>query len=571
MNDNGAEWERDGDEREAAIELARPAPVARRSASKAKIHRSQPVDPVTKRRLSFSSESSAEVDVRAAEVRSIRRLMKYGGVTIDEAARRLGQGARRLMVAEVWDTYVRVRLISSWKKQAESMWAQHMAGPFGKLAVAELNVIRLMEWEGRQVAAGLKWKTIRLHFDLLKAACNLQIAARNLDELPWGTWTTAKISGEDEREACRNSDELELLLRATRDRDALGRGYADLTWRVLLFALLGLRQGEGGGLGWDHVFLDGAHPHVFIEFQVKEGWKARFDDRPRDAPKKGKTRRIALDAILVRAFVGLRAHLERWHMYRPDGPVFPLYRSGIGAWRHDPDTIDVANELRTSWIAAGLPNASRAVVHSLRHTFGTMGQASGDPIALQKAMGHSDAKTTRGYQHMMRRGLPGVSIGTEGMLPAGCVPLLPPAPPRDDARDGGVTGETVALVETVRTLAAVALVEPGRPSRAEQVRRSKAKARGRELVDLVAAFAAWTADGRPDDVPREVLDAARAAYHRGYTAKQRSEEALGIDPALARIRAATAGKMASRGVRANWGKTKKRMLEAELRAGKGPR
>jgi integrase len=536
-------------------------------AKRSRIYRSQPVDPTTGRRVSITSEIKEVVEARAAEFRGVRRGLRYGALTNEEGARRLGQGARRLMVCEAWETYVRARLTSDWANKAASIWTQHLKFSFGDLAVPELNVIRMSEWEKRQIASGLKCKTIKNHFDLLAAAVHLQIEARALDEVPWGTWKPRVERVEDEREACRSPEELERLIRAARARDALGRGFADLAFRVMLYALLGLRQGEASALGWDNVSLDGATPFIYIQFQVKTGWKTRFSDRPRDLPKHGKTRRFALDEIQVLALRAAQAHLQRWGMYRADGPVFPVFRRGVATWRSHPDAIDAARELRPCVVAAGLPNPELWVVHSLRHSFGTLG-SDGDQIALQRAMGHADRETTAGYQHMRRRGLAKVSFGTLNMLPPGATgPLLLPAGPSRVDVPGEVPASTIALLEAVEGIGAAVEIEGGRVSRAEQVRRSKAKARGRGAVDLVQAFAAWSARGQPDCLPREVVGAATAAYHRGYTEKRRTELALGVDKELANVRAAAAGKLCARGVKASWGKVKKRMLEAAARAG----
>lgn len=85
-------------------------------------------------------------------------------------------------------------------------------------------------------------------------------------------------------------------------------------------------------------------------------------------------------------------------------PLLTVDKQYLPPFTRDKDVIfDVYPDSKTNRllkeIAVKCDIKKRVTYHTSRHTFGSMMAEAGDPIALQRMMGHSDIKTTMGYVH----------------------------------------------------------------------------------------------------------------------------------------------------------------------------
>lgn len=75
----------------------------------------------------------------------------------------------------------------------------------------------------------------------------------------------------------------------------------------------------------------------------------------------------------------------------------PVFVTATGKRMDQPSVFRLVRRVATD---AGLPNADRLGVHSLRHTLITALLDAGAPLAdVQDVAGHADSRTTRGYDH----------------------------------------------------------------------------------------------------------------------------------------------------------------------------
>lgn len=87
-------------------------------------------------------------------------------------------------------------------------------------------------------------------------------------------------------------------------------------------------------------------------------------------------------------------------------PLLTIDKKFLPVYTDDNDRVfntfakPVSNRLlKEIAMAEGVKIRKRVTYNTSRHTFGSMMAEGGDPIALQKMMGHSDIKTTMGYVH----------------------------------------------------------------------------------------------------------------------------------------------------------------------------
>lgn len=538
-------------------------------ATKSGSFRTQIWNPLTGRRTSITAPSPIELLQRKAALGNLKREQKLGLRPMREI-QRLAQGQiyGNLTVFDVWDEWVKHKA-GRWAKVARSTWAQRLAPTFGKMRAWEITEGMLIEWQSRELRLGLAQKTISNAFACLGAAYRLAVRAGKLDELPWGYWRPNRPV-ELEREACRSVEEFELLVHAARERDGKNwsRGrYADLAFRVLVIGLCGLRQGEAAGLGWDLVQVDEDPLHIKVHWQATDGWHTEHPEwtRPREPPKGGKGRILALHSAAAAALIAQRKQLIARGWYRPDGPVFP---AAGGAWRSQAMVI-APEALREIVVAAGLPNPEKWVTHSLRHTFATLEVVAhgGDLRTVQMRTGHATMAVLAGYLHSAGRGL--VKSGIRDLAPesipqhtelAGLVAsLAPPALPMQ-------TGTGRALVDLVVQTegAEEGASEAHRTQKLEKTRarrrRAKDKASGRKVVAFAEIAEEMTPEERAKgDRPAEVTKAADEAYSRAYNEEMRRSGDI--------EKAGGAGRRARRARLGAWGRTLKMVAAKTTGAG----
>ena len=389
--------------------------------------------PITGKQLRITDESEAKIQVRIDQIKSIKSDYRLGVIGAREAEREISLkllGAP--MVRDLWDAYV-VLLHGQHATNTAGLWKVRLKPYFDKSRVFDLTAERMARWEKDQIAKGAAPKTILNAFWSLKTAIKNAIPHR-VDEIPWQKWRPrGRVSGDeqDDRECVRSLPELGALLRAARIYDeevSANKGYSDAAVRILFLCLTGCRQSEAAAMGWDHILFDN-EPMVEMRiwYKTRTGWRDRNPNwkRPLDTPKMNKRRTQNLHPAVTQVLKLHRDRLERLGWYRPDGPVFPGHN---GAWRTCSNIMD-NSVFRKIVEIAGLPNPERWVVHSTRHSFGTLeaqvAVANGDIKGFLERGGWSKIETAMGYY---KKGGRGRTMPFIGELSQGDLPGLAAAP-----------------------------------------------------------------------------------------------------------------------------------------------
>ena len=211
---------------------------------------------------------------------------------------------------------------------------------------------------------------------------------------------------------------------------------------IITQAGLGLRIAELLALRVQDVdFLRGS---VKIDAQLTQDSKRRVDTK---TPKSRRT--LPLPAIVADA---LAAHIAEFPPAE-DGTIFTTAQGNLYRQEHYQARI-----FRPAVGSAGLPDDTTP--HDLRHHFASvMLRATGDPVAVARAMGNTPAMVLKTYGHMMpgaedrmRRAIDGAWADNEGLAsesltssslswhPAGTIPdasLLSSAPSSGDSQISG--------------------------------------------------------------------------------------------------------------------------------------
>lgn len=190
--------------------------------------------------------------------------------------------------------------------------------------------------------------TINRHFSMLRAA--MRYANRVYKaQMPTIDWTTIRARENEPRVRYASAPDLAALLAAAHPRV-----------RPIIIAAIstGLRKGNLLGIRWHQVDMQGRT----ITIPRSKGHKP----------------------LVLRIAAPLLAALSTMPVRRPESRVF-----------------DIRN-FRRLWVAAkadaGIQNLR---FHDLRHTFATHALMNGASLAeLQRALGHSDIKTTMRYAHV---------------------------------------------------------------------------------------------------------------------------------------------------------------------------
>lgn len=515
-------------------------------------YRSQITHPITGKRLSIVGKTEAEVEQQRAAIRGAALEAQLHVIPEKDAVVKIHAFAkgRPLMVREVWDIHI-TSLSGDWKSQARATW-KHRLGPwFDDCSAVELTEEKLKAWEADQKDALISPVTIRNAFDILAAAFRKQVKKGRLRELPWGDWKPRKPRrDENEREACRSTDELLALLHSAKRRDISSPGWPNVPCpyltRVALIALLGARQGEAAAWAWDDLETDATGKWVLVvKRQTKRGWREKHPhlDRPPHLPKGQKIRRTAVHETAAQILTLHRQHLTTLGLYRPSGPIFP---DREGRFRPNAKLLE-PHVLRELWKEAGLPNAHRAVTHSLRHTLGTLEAIAGaDVKAIAERLGHSDLKTSLGYLHRTDRGLQQTAI--------------PPIPLFDFSASA-----ELATAGRAPRLSAPLLELPGLPAELAQAAQEEldAQAQGKReegraafvsgaRVSFEQAAKEWQNAGCPGVRPEPITRQAEEARTYAYVKTRRKALENGSDLRSAKNAAKTAGQRAKNATIACW-------------------
>ena len=488
---------------------------------------SQPRDPVTGKRRLVTADSVPQLEAKLARIRDARQDLRLG-VSLAEVERRIMPVvAVRMTVEECFARYVAG--LQRSKAKGESIWKNRLAPTFGKRAVWELTADVMRAWEGEQRRHGHALATVKLAYDMLAAAINLQIPAM-IPGLPWGKWRPERERRDEryvpKRPALATLTALRALVRGAAESDKMHwqRGRYSVNARCVVFmALTGLRQGEAVGLAWDRLQIDGGEPVMVVEYQGAQGWPSRHADRPRDVPKDG-VRRIHLHPTCVELLIRQREDLRSRGWYRQDGPVWP--KSG-GGWRRNGKVLKPSNI--QEWAkSAGLARWDEWCAHSLRHSniMLELLASGGDLVSVMQRSGHSDVQVMRAYMHSMGEHLPHSRIGLGSEESRAMLPSIPASGTEITegaivvAASGSAWGDMVQTTHaTTLELEAAALSELGNVATSEVVdmrTEARREQRDRSYDPLDVIYSRWQAAGKQGKQPREITDRARRAYMKGY-------------------------------------------------------
>lgn len=385
-------------------------PLAGRS--RARTYRTEIPHPLTGRpRWTLTAPTYGELADRVHAARAVgatvlagRMTLEAGFAALDRVRRGLPAASTALLV-DAWRAYESTLANPVTAKKAGAIYRRMVAPTFGADTwCAELSDAALATWVADLERRGYAPKTIRAGWALLAAALRHARRAHLIERLPFVDFRAPRAQVLRPRAACTTLAELEALAAAAAELDArraTWRPLGDLSRRLLVVALLGLRNGEAAALGWDHVDLRAGV--VTVVHTARDDWRAREPERTRpDFPTKGRSvHRQKLHPTALELLAAQRVELERLGWYRSDGPVFPDVLTG--AWRPNNSVIDYREMRRVVELARARGLAVPAgvlCVHALRHSMVSLELAHGAaPRALQRRIGHASLEQLDAYAH----------------------------------------------------------------------------------------------------------------------------------------------------------------------------
>lgn len=362
-------------------------------------HEARPRHPVTGKRLYLRAKTSRELEAYLHHLDSLRTGLRLGvrsSDEIDRELRYLRHGPITLERAAV--AYLeRPGLAANTKRGMRSAVDRHL-GPLLNKPIASLDVATVSAWI-EKVAKGplLGETTIGTLWRKLSALARYAAERGWIAQAPWGTWRPTRRGGKGRptREAARSVDELVRLVHAARELDAVH--YTGLACKILVAALLGLRQGELAGLRWSDLLWG---PPILV--LVTRQWSGA-------ALKNKKPCRIESIPELAIALLAHRAAMTERRLYAERGPIFPLPASSPGAPRaYEKGEVLTRLHMRKAVLLAGLPNIRGWSAHSLRDTFVTLESAAagGDLARVQPRSRHASLASLARYLRAMNRNRP---------------------------------------------------------------------------------------------------------------------------------------------------------------------
>lgn len=396
--------------------------------------RSRPRHPVTGRRFWLSAPTKRELDAYLHRLDGLRTELKLGLRTSEEVARdlrHLQHGPATVERAAV--SYLeRPSLAKNTKRRVrallESDKGAHLR-PLLAVPLASLDGAVLAPWIEGLHRAGLHPTTIAMIWRTLRSLVRHGAERGWIGALPWGAWRP-RLSGAPKRalrEAARTMGELAAILMAARELDEDDLSYlpmasADREAKIACCALLGLRQGELGGLRWG----DLEPPTVLVARQYE-----------------GRPLKMGAQAARIETVPELFAILERFRARRapwwggglkPEHPIFPSPKSAFGKPRpYTGGQVLTSLQLRSAVRRAKLPHGGAWSPHSLRDTFVTLEVAArgGDlPGALPRTRHATVASLARYLRATFRDPSPPPAL----LLPGTTRDELGSPPTPDDAR-----------------------------------------------------------------------------------------------------------------------------------------
>jgi integrase len=372
-------------------------------------HRWQGIHPVTGARFSLTARTAGDLAELVARARRIGHELRAGVVSLEQAntqCEELTRGKTRvhrlIVLGDAWRDYVATQIHPDTRGKLGSVWKHYLA-PLEHVPVASFTDGKLEELVAKWMGAGLSPKYVtHTIWAFLSAAIRHAKRARKIERLPWDEFRPPRAIVRRRPAAATKVEHVARCIAVARADDALeeARGnLGDMHRRIGVLCLSGMRNGEGAGLGWDHV--DFETELLTIAVQAIDQWQKHFPEktRPDFHTKNAKASGPLVQRMhpdVKRLLLAQRDALRARGWYRDDGPVFPTRG---GAWRKNANCI-YPEDMKAIAIRAGIPNAARWVTHSLRHSNATLELRSGGiPRDVQKRIGHSTLRQLEAYVH----------------------------------------------------------------------------------------------------------------------------------------------------------------------------
>lgn len=384
----------------------------------------RPRHPVTGRRFRLRAGTPRELEAYLHRVESLRTELRLSMRTpeeVDRDIRRLVHGPITLERAAL--AYLERGSIAPNTRRGMRSALAVAFRPIADRPLASLDAPTLAGWiEG--LARSLEPTSLGTVWRRLRAIARYAQERGWIGRAPWGDWTPARrasVRPRRQREAARSVDELVRLVHAARALDE--NVYTGLGLKILIACLLGLRQGELGGLRWEDVAW-GPPLRITIARQWDEG-----------APVKA--RRVKQLESIDELAIALADHRERMksaRLYREKGPIFPGPDSAPDHARaYSGGEVLTRLHMRKAVSLAGLPNIAGWSAHSCRDTFVTLeaSAAGGDLQRVQARSRHASLASLVRYLRALDRNapaspalieLPGLEAGDAGPIPRPALP-----------------------------------------------------------------------------------------------------------------------------------------------------
>jgi integrase len=366
--------------------------------------RARPSHPLTGRRFWIHAETERELNAYLHHLDGIRTQIRLGVLSIEQADRLLRNLRHGVVTLEraVISYCERPGLAENTKRGFRSLLATHWR-PLAGVPLQSLDAQVVQKWVNALSKAGLRGTTIGTAWHKLRSVALHAHRKGWIGSSPWGSFRPEIKGGAAKplREAARTVEELVRLLEAAAELDTIHEAddWPPMLEAMIAFAaLLGLRQGELGGLRWTD-YEPGPPPLVAIARQ----WDGQI--------VKGKLpKRLETIAELGEILIRHRARLERAGLYRAEGPIFPCEsRSTPGKPKpYLRGQVLKSLDLRSAVERAQLPNIGAWSGHSLRDTFVTLeAQATGGDLSrVQARSRHASLASLARYLRALSRNNP---------------------------------------------------------------------------------------------------------------------------------------------------------------------
>jgi integrase len=301
------------------------------------------------------------------------RLAQWGVIERDKAA------AGRSIAGHLSDWRLAMSSKEVTPKQVveASAKVQRIASNCGWSYLGDIAAAGFDRWRMERKTAGISHATLNHYLTVLKTFCNWLVREKRILENPVSY--IAKLNAAVDRRLERRAftlDELQRLLAAAE----AGKHHHGLSGheRALLY-----RMAVETGLRWSELYSLAKSSFNFTGDTATVTIKARS----------AKNRKDDILPLRLELAADMKVHLE---------PLQPSDKAFPGMWEDKG-----ADMVRIDLKAAGIPyidvDGGQGDFHALRHTFGTMLNLAGVPLATaQRLMRHSDSKLTANfYTHIL--------------------------------------------------------------------------------------------------------------------------------------------------------------------------